>query len=83
MRVLLASKGIEKTKDREQVVDKINKSLGSHGGDTGSKPVGTAGKTTCYQKGKPVGCRRDLCSDQSGKRGPTWMERHQIRGSQA
>ena len=36
------SKGIEKTKVRGQVVDKINRSLGSHGGDRGSKPRGTA-----------------------------------------
>jgi hypothetical protein len=42
VRALHGSKGLEKTKVREQVVDKINESLGSHGGDTGSKPVGTA-----------------------------------------
>jgi hypothetical protein len=39
---LQGSKGLEKTKVREQVTDKINKSLGSHGGDRGSKPLGTA-----------------------------------------
>jgi hypothetical protein len=40
-RVLRGSKGLEKTKVRGQVVDKINTTLGSHGGDGGSKPPGT------------------------------------------
>jgi hypothetical protein len=42
VRDLHGLKGTEKTKDRGQVVDKINESLGSHGGDRGSKPLGTA-----------------------------------------
>jgi len=40
VRDLHGLKRIEKTKDREQVVDKINESLGSHGGDRGSAPLG-------------------------------------------
>jgi len=40
-RVSRGLKGIEKTKVRGQVVDKISKTLGSHGGDGGSKPPGT------------------------------------------
>ncbi len=40
-RVLEGSRGLEKTKVRGQVVDKITRSLGSHGGDGGSKPPGT------------------------------------------
>ena len=35
-------KGPEKTKVRGQAVDKINESLGSHGGDRGSKPLSNA-----------------------------------------
>jgi hypothetical protein len=40
--VLVGCKGLEKTKIRGQVVDKINRSLGSHGGDRGSEPLGSA-----------------------------------------
>ena len=42
---LRGSKGAEKTKVRGQVVDMISTDLGSHGGDRGSKPLGTAGGT--------------------------------------
>jgi hypothetical protein len=42
VQALQRSKGIEKAKVRGQVVDKIDESLGSHGGDRGSKPLGTA-----------------------------------------
>ena len=48
VRALQGPKWPEKTKDRGQVVDKINESLGSHGGDTGSKPVGTASTQARY-----------------------------------
>ena len=41
-RVLEGSRGLEKTKVRGQVVDKISRSLGFHGGNRGSKPLGTA-----------------------------------------
>jgi hypothetical protein len=50
VRALQGLKGPEKTKVRGQVVDKIKESLGSHGGDTGSKPVGTAKLTKRYHK---------------------------------
>jgi len=42
VRALQVLKGPEKTKVRGQMVDKINESPGSHGGDRGSKPLGTA-----------------------------------------
>jgi hypothetical protein len=41
-RVSRGLKGIEKTKVRGQVVDKISKSLGFHAGDRGSNPLGDA-----------------------------------------
>lgn len=48
---LQGSKGAEKTEVRGQVVDKITSSLGSHGGERGSKPLGTAnGKRRNYRE---------------------------------
>ena len=39
---LRGSKWIEKTKDRGQVIDKINTTPGFHAGDRGSNPLGDA-----------------------------------------
>jgi hypothetical protein len=58
VRGLRGSKGIEKTKVRGQVIDKFSKTLGSHGGDRGSKPLGTANTYQYHSSVKrpPVFC---------------------------
>jgi hypothetical protein len=66
VRALQGPKWPEKTKDRGQVVDKINESLGSHGGDRGSKPLGTASLTSRYHR-----LIWSLCLSESSMRGGT------------